>query len=265
MRARSTLLPFTSVSRHRRARIVGLRSRSQGQQQHGGAGWLLVGHGRQWWARWLGRLVQRHRWLVVGHRGIGLRHGRFVRWHRRFVFGYRGSSSGTGGTGGSSGSGGSGGSTGGSGGATGGTGGSAGSGGSSGGDARKPEAGGAEAGTGAVTFKKLFSDIFLPTCGGPTGRCHQVVRDNYFLFNMGDEMRSYMLLVPNAPANGTIPQRVMTLLGYVTPTTPGNLATVRMPPQSGANLGNPQIKRMPLTTEQIAQIRTWAMTGAKFE
>ena len=116
-----------------------------------------------------------------------------------------------------------------------------------------------------MTFKKLFADVFLPTCGGPTGRCHQVVRDNYFMFNAGDEMRSYMLLVPSAPANGSIPQRVMTLLNYVTPTTPGNLATVRMPPQSGANLGNPPIKRMPLTADQIAQIRTWAMTGAKFE
>jgi hypothetical protein len=116
-----------------------------------------------------------------------------------------------------------------------------------------------------VTFKKLFADMFLPTCGGPTGRCHQVVRENYFLFNAGDEMRSYMLLVPSAPASGSIPQRVMTLLNYVNPMTAGNPATVRMPPQSGPNLGNPQIKRMPLTAEQIAQIRTWAMTGAKFE
>jgi hypothetical protein len=100
---------------------------------------------------------------------------------------------------------------------------------------------------------------------GPAGRCHQVVRDQYSVFNMGEEMRSYMLLVPSTPANGTIPQRVMTLLNYVTPTTAGNPATVRMPPQSGPNLGNPQIKRMPLTADQIAQIRMWAMTGAKFE
>ena len=107
--------------------------------------------------------------------------------------------------------------------------------------------------------------MFNPTCGGPTGRCHQVVRDTYFIFDTGMEMRSYMLLVPNTPAQGSIPQRVMTLLNYVTPTTAGNPATVRMPPQSGPNLGNPQIKRMPLTADQIAQIRTWAMTGAKYE
>ena len=191
-----------------------------------------------------------------------------------------GSSSGTGGASGGSGgaSGGSGGASGGSGGAAGGSGGSAGSGGSGGtggsaggtggskADGGKPEAGGSpDAGTGAVTFKKLYAEVFNPTCGGPTGRCHQVVRDTYFIFDTGMEMRSYMLLVPNAPAQGSIPQRVMTLLNYVTPTTPGNPATVRMPPQSGPNLGNPQIKRMPLTAEQIAQIRTWAMTGAKFE
>lgn len=186
-----------------------------------------------------------------------------------------GSSPGTGGSGsgGSSGAGGSGsggsssgGSSGGTGGSSGGTGGAgvdsgSGSGGASGGDAGGSPDGG---GGGVMTFTQLYTSMLVPGCtGAAAGACHNVARDQYFLFADGMVDRSYMLLVPQAPVVGTIPQRVNTLLSYVTPTNPNNPNSVRMPPQSGPNLGNPPTMKPPLTAAQVAAIRAWAMGGAK--
>jgi hypothetical protein len=116
---------------------------------------------------------------------------------------------------------------------------------------------------GAVTFTKVFTEVLVPGCSAPNGACHSVARDQYFLFAEGQQARSHMLLVPTAATVGTIPSRVNTLLSYASPTMAGNPNSVRMPPQSGANLGNPPVRKPPLTTEQLALIRTWAMTGAK--
>ena len=114
-----------------------------------------------------------------------------------------------------------------------------------------------------MTFTKIYTEILVPGCTGPNGACHSVVRDQNFIFAEGMQARSYMLLVPTAPNVGTIPARVMTLLNYVTPTNAGNPNSVRMPPQSGPNLGNPPTLKPPLTADKVALIRTWAMTGAK--
>jgi hypothetical protein len=192
-----------------------------------------------------------------------------------------GSMTGTGGaTGGTTGSGGNS-SSGGSGAATGGTtagGGTMGSGGavadasaasggatgSGGQDAAQAETGGGSGGApGAPTFTKIYTEILVPGCTGPSGACHSVARDQYFMFAEGQQAKSHMLLVPAAPNAGSIPQRVMTLLNYVTPTNAANPKSVRMPPQSGANLGNPPLLKPPLTSEQIGLIRMWAMSGAK--
>ena len=119
--------------------------------------------------------------------------------------------------------------------------------------------GGTDSGGTAPTFTKVFSEILMPGCTAPNGACHSTVRDQYFHF--ADKARAYMLLVNNPPAVGTIPPRVNTLLSYVTPQMAGGAP--RMPPQSGPNLGNPPVRKPPLTVEQIATIRMWAMSGAK--
>lgn len=136
--------------------------------------------------------------------------------------------------------------------------------GSGGRDAAPAETGGAEVSApGASTFTKIYTEILVPGCTGPNGACHSVARDQYFLFAEGQQAKSHMLLVPAAPNAGSIPQRVTTLLNYVTPTNPANPKSVRMPPQSGSNLGNPPLLKPPLTSEQIGLIRMWAMSGAK--
>jgi hypothetical protein len=112
----------------------------------------------------------------------------------------------------------------------------------------------------APTFTRIYNEILTPGCTAPNNACHSVPRDQYFLFAEGAKDRSYMLLINEMPRMGTIPGRVNTLLSYVTPQN-GN--PVRMPPQSGENLGNPPIRKPPLTMEQIQTIRTWASSGAR--
>ncbi len=181
----------------------------------------------------------------------------------------------TGGTGGSSTGGTGGSSTGGTGGT--GTGGSDGGaetgggetgGGTDGGGDTARETGGGETASGdggttaAPTFTKIYTEILVPGCTAP-GACHTTLKDQYFIFAEGMQMRSHMLLVPSAPNVGTIPMRVNTLLSYVTPQNPAMPNVVRMPPQSGPNLGTPPVMKPPLTAAQVAQIRAWAMNGAK--
>jgi hypothetical protein len=125
-------------------------------------------------------------------------------------------------------------------------------------DAGAPAAGG-------DTYVALFDKVFAPGCTAPNGACHSVMRSQYFIFASGKQMDSYKLLVPTPPKAGTIPQRVMTILSHVTPTKAGDPTTVRMPPQSGKNLGNPPVKLPPLNEEQIGAIKAWAMSGAKYE
>ena len=180
-------------------------------------------------------------------------------------------------TGGSGGSASGGGGSGGAGGAAvGGTGGSTGgTAGSNGGGSARPDAGGSaradggarpdggsgstDAAPAAPTFTRIYDEILTPGCTAPNA-CHSVPRDQYFLFAAGMKDRSYMLLINETPRVGTIPGRLNTLLSY---TTPQNGAPVRMPPQSGPNLGNPPTRKPPLTMEQIQLIRTWALSGAR--
>jgi hypothetical protein len=118
---------------------------------------------------------------------------------------------------------------------------------------------------GAASFMALYSQILTPGCTGPNGACHSVLRHQYFLFAEGEQMKSYMLLVPTAAKAGTVPQRVMSLLSHVTPSKAGDPSSVEMPPQSGPRLGNPPLKKPPLTADQIARLKEWAMGGAKYE
>jgi hypothetical protein len=179
-----------------------------------------------------------------------------------------GGSAGGGGSGGSSSSGGStgsggaasGGSTGsgGSGGAA--SGGSGGGSGGASGDAGGGDTGGGDTAGGTPTFTRVFNEILTPGCTAPNA-CHSIARDQYFHFAM--KAQAHMLLVPTPPAANAIPMRVQTLLNQVKPTNPAMPNSVAMPPQSGANLGNPEVRKPPLTTAQVALIEAWARAGAK--
>jgi hypothetical protein len=171
----------------------------------------------------------------------------------------------TGGSGGSGGSGGAGGITG--------TGGSGGSGGSSGNPttsdaaATNPsETTSRDAGAaGASTFVGLYNQIFSPGCTAANGACHSVLRSKYFLFASGEQMKSYMMIVPTPAKTGAMPQRVTTILNHVVPSNPADKTSVSMPPQTGKNLGTPPVRLPPLTPEQVNAIRAWGMSGAKYE
>ena len=130
-------------------------------------------------------------------------------------------------------------------------------------DAGGPTEGGAGDGGGAAlpTFTKVYTEILVPGCTGPNGACHSSVRDNYFHFAEGMQARSYMLLVNTTPRVGVIPPRVKTLIDHVVPKSPN--AAVEMPPQSGPLLGNPPLRKPPLTPAQVAVIKAWAEGGAK--
>jgi hypothetical protein len=131
-----------------------------------------------------------------------------------------------------------------------------------------PETTPADAGApaaGANTFVTLYNQVFAPGCTAANGACHSVLRSKYFLFASGEQMKSYMMIIPMPAKAGAIPQRVMTILNHVTPSNPGDKTSVTMPPQTGKNLGTPPVRLPPLTPDQVDAIKAWGMAGAKFQ
>jgi len=138
------------------------------------------------------------------------------------------------------------------------------------GDAGAPDAGAAADGPGAVnagatTYAAILKQVLAPGCTAPNGACHSVLRHQYFLFAESEQMRSYMLLVPTAAKVGTVPARVMQLITHVIPSDPKNPTSVSMPPQSGDRLGNPPVRKPPLTPDQVKILQTWAQAGCQYE
>jgi hypothetical protein len=115
------------------------------------------------------------------------------------------------------------------------------------------------------TYAAILKQVLAPGCTAPNGACHSVLRHQYFLFAETEQMRSYMLLVPTAAKVGTVPARVMQLITHVIPSDPKNPTSVSMPPQSGDRLGNPPVRKPPLTPEQVKLLQTWAQAGCKYE